>query len=107
MHGHVLKEVVEGLVLLFTAKATDSFPSRPDHAGSSFAAATAICCTQKASRWRWLTSGACHPGMGFYEAVHCRNSLSDGCAGGRTDRRTVRRGGLYSDEALPDGLDGA
>ena len=49
--------------------------------------------------------GARHPD-GIYEAVHW-NSLSDGCAGGRTDRRTVRRGGLYSDEALPDGLDGA
>ena len=37
-------EVVEGLKLL-TAKATDfSFPS--GHAGSSFAAATAICCMQ-------------------------------------------------------------
>ena len=46
-------EVVEGLKLL-TAKATDfSVPS--GHAGSSFAAATAICCMQKGSRWRWLT----------------------------------------------------
>ena len=46
-------EVVEGLKLL-TAKATDfSFPS--GHAGSSFAAATAICCMQIVSRWRWLT----------------------------------------------------
>lgn len=45
-------EVVEGLILL-TKKATDfSFPS--GHAGSSFAAATAICMTQKGSRARWL-----------------------------------------------------
>lgn len=45
-------EVVEGLVLL-TKKATDfSFPS--GHTASSFAAATAICCTLKGSRARWL-----------------------------------------------------
>lgn len=45
-------EVVEGLHLL-TKKATDfSFPS--GHAGSSFAAATAICCMMKGSRVRWL-----------------------------------------------------
>lgn len=45
-------EVVEGLQLL-TAKASDySFPS--GHAGSSFAAAVAICCMQKEGRARWL-----------------------------------------------------
>ena len=45
-------EVVEGLQLL-TAKATDySFPS--GHAGSSFAAAVAICCTQKEGKARWI-----------------------------------------------------
>ena len=96
-------EVVEGLKLL-TAKATDfSFPS--GHAGSSFAAATAICCMQKGQQMALADPGACHPD-GIYEAVHW-NSLSDGCAGGRTDRRTVRRGSLSGDEALPDGLDGA
>lgn len=45
-------EVVDGLVLL-TNKATDfSFPS--GHAGSSFAAAVAICASLKGSRARWL-----------------------------------------------------
>lgn len=45
-------EVIEGLTLL-TNKATDfSFPS--GHSGSSFAAATAIVCSLKGSRARWL-----------------------------------------------------
>ncbi len=45
-------EVIDGLVLL-TNKATDfSFPS--GHAGSSFAAAVAICASLKGSKARWL-----------------------------------------------------
>lgn len=45
-------EVIDGLVLM-TKKASDfSFPS--GHAGSSFAAATAIICSLKGYRWRWL-----------------------------------------------------
>lgn len=44
-------EVVEGLMLM-TKKASDfSFPS--GHTGSSFAAATAICCMMKQSRTKW------------------------------------------------------
>lgn len=63
-------EVKEGLKLL-TEKATDfSFPS--GHAGSSFAAATAICCMQKGSKWRWLVLALAFV-MGFtrlYIGIH-------------------------------------
>ncbi|MFR8548507.1 MAG: phosphatase PAP2 family protein [Lachnospiraceae bacterium] len=45
-------EVIDGLILM-TGKASDfSFPS--GHAGSSFAAATAIVCSLKGCRWRWI-----------------------------------------------------
>lgn len=45
-------EVIDGLVLM-TKKAGDySFPS--GHSGSSFAAAVAIICSLKGSKWRWI-----------------------------------------------------
>ena len=45
-------EVIDGLILM-TKKAGDfSFPS--GHSGSSFAAAVAIICSLKGSKWRWI-----------------------------------------------------
>lgn len=75
-------EVIEGLQLL-TKKATDfSFPS--GHSASAFAAATAICRTQRGSKWRWivLAGAVCMALSRLYIGIHYPSDVICGALSG-------------------------
>ena len=75
-------EVIDGLQLL-TKKATDfSFPS--GHSASAFAAAAAICKTQKGSKWRWivLIGAVCMALSRLYIGIHYPSDVICGALSG-------------------------
>ena len=75
-------EVIDGLKLL-TKNATDfSFPS--GHSASAFAAAAAICKTQKGSKWRWivLIGAVCMALSRLYIGIHYPSDVICGALSG-------------------------
>ena len=74
--------MIDGLKLL-TKKATDfSFPS--GHSASAFAAAAAICKTQKGSKWRWivLIGAVCMALSRLYIGIHYPSDVICGALSG-------------------------